>query len=324
MQEVFFVIDSFGRKIEYMRVSVTDRCNLRCGYCMPDGVKSIPMEEILTFEEIAEVCRAAASLGVKYIRLTGGEPLVRPEIEKLVRMIKSIEGIEKLTMTTNGLLLKDKLAELIRAGLDGVNISLDTLDREKYRRLTGFDRLGGALEALDSACASGIKVKINTVVLNENIDECADIAGLSKDRPIDVRFIEIMPIGEGKKYSSISCEQVFTRIKELYPGIRPEISDEIGGPAVYYRIDGFRGRTGFINAVHSMFCDGCNRIRLTSEGFLKTCLCYDSGAQLKGIIRSGGDIRPIMERAVYEKPEKHCFDSSMGVTEKRGMSGIGG
>ena len=199
------MIDSFGRKIEYLRVSVTDRCNLRCGYCMPNGITSIPMEEILTFEEIAEVCKAAASLGIKYIRLTGGEPLVRYDIEKLVYMIKSVDGIEKLTMTTNGISLKDKLTSLINAGMDGVNISLDTLEKEKYAYLTGFDCFDKAIEAVDAACESGIKVKINTVVLKENIDECTQIVELAKDRPIDVRFIELMPIGEGKNYSSISC-----------------------------------------------------------------------------------------------------------------------
>lgn len=300
------MIDSFGRKIEYLRVSVTDRCNLRCGYCMPNGITSIPMEEILTFEEIAEVCKAAASLGIKYIRLTGGEPLVRYDIEKLVYMIKSVDGIEKLTMTTNGILLKDKLASLINAGMDGVNISLDTLENEKYACLTGFDCLDKVVEALDAACESGIKVKINTVVLKENIDECTKIAELAKDRPIDVRFIELMPIGEGKNYSSISCGEVFERLKRVYPNIYSETSDRLTGPAVYYGIDGFKGKIGFINAVHNMFCESCNRIRLTSDGFLKTCLCYDSGVMLKNILREGKDIRPYMEKAIYQKPEKHC------------------
>lgn len=318
------MIDSFGRKIEYLRVSVTDRCNLRCGYCMPNGITSIPMEEILTFEEIAEVCKAAASLGIKYIRLTGGEPLVRYDIEKLVYMIKSVDGIEKLTMTTNGILLKDKLASLINAGMDGVNISLDTLENEKYACLTGFDCLDKVVEALDAACESGIKVKINTVVLKENIDECTKIAELAKDRPIDVRFIELMPIGEGKNYSSISCGEVFERLKRVYPNIYSETSDRLTGPAVYYGIDGFKGKTGFINAVHNMFCESCNRIRLTSDGFLKTCLCYDSGVMLKNILREGKDIRPYMEKAIYQKPEKHCFENKTEITEKRGMSGIGG
>lgn len=318
------MIDSFGRKIEYLRVSVTDRCNLRCGYCMPNGITSIPMEEILTFEEIAEVCKAAASMGIKYIRLTGGEPLVRYDIEKLVYMIKSVDGIEKLTMTTNGILLKDKLAGLIDAGMDGVNISLDTLEKEKYAYLTGFDCFDKAIEAVDAACESGIKVKINTVVLKENIDECTQIAELAKDRPIDVRFIELMPIGEGKNYSSISCGEVFERLKKVYPNIYSETSDRLTGPAVYYGIDGFKGKIGFINAVHNMFCESCNRIRLTSDGFLKTCLCYDSGVMLKNILREGKDIRPYMEKAIYRKPEKHCFENKTEITEKRGMSGIGG
>ena len=187
-------------------------------------------------------------------------------------------------MTTNGISLKDKLTSLINAGMDGVNISLDTLEKEKYAYLTGFDCFDKAIEAVDAACESGIKVKINTVVLKENIDECTQIVELAKDRPIDVRFIELMPIGEGKNYSSISCGEVFERLKKVYPNIYPETSDGLTGPAVYYGIDGFKGKIGFINAVHNMFCESCNRIRLTSDGFLKTCLCYDSGVMLKNIL----------------------------------------
>ena len=169
--------DSFGREIEYMRVSVTDRCNLRCVYCMPKGVKTIPAREILTFEEIRDICSAAASLGIKYIRLTGGEPLVRLGVERLVEMIKAVDGIEGLTLTTNGVLLEEKLPGLVRAGLDGVNISLDTLDRELFRRITGFDRLDDVKKGIKAALDSGVKVKLNTVIMEENRNQKTDSYG---------------------------------------------------------------------------------------------------------------------------------------------------
>lgn len=320
------MIDTFGRKIEYMRVSVTDRCNLRCMYCMPDGIKSIPMPEILTFEEIHDICEISAGLGIKYIRLTGGEPLVRLGIEKLVSMIKSIDGIERVALTTNGVLLKDKLQSLMDAGLDGVNISLDTLNRERFKKITGFDRLEDVLESIDCAIKSGINVKINTVILEENSDDFISLAKLAEDKPIDVRFIEMMPIGEGGKYKSLSGDAILEKLRLSYENIYP-VNGVIGnGPAVYYKIDGFKGNIGFINALHGQFCDSCNRIRLTSTGFLKTCLCYDDGADLKYAIRNGDkeEVKKLIEYAIASKPAAHCFYEKEKITEARDMSEIGG
>ncbi len=318
--------DSYGRKIEYMRVSVTDRCNLRCKYCMPDGIKNIPMPEILTFEEIRDICSAAAELGIKYIRLTGGEPLVRLGVEKLAAMIKEINGIERLTLTTNGVLLKEKLPLLLSAGIDGVNISLDTLDRKKFRDITGFDKLEDVLMSLDAAVKSGIKVKINTVILDDNKDDFIKLASLAEGLPIDVRFIEMMPIGEGGKYRSVSGEAILEELKEKYKKVYPAEENMGNGPAVYYGIRGFKGKIGFINAVHGQFCSQCNRIRLTSTGFLKTCLCYDDGVSLREAVRAKrlDEVKRLMEEAVKNKPAAHCFSQRKGITEERDMSEIGG
>lgn len=320
------MIDSFGRKIEYMRVSVTDRCNLRCRYCMPEGIKNIPMPEILTFEEIARACEAAADLGIKYIRLTGGEPLVRLGIEKLVAMIRSIKQIESVTMTTNGILLKENLPELVKAGLDGVNVSLDTLNANKYKNITGYDMLDKALGGINAALEAGIKVKINTVVLKENIDDCFDIIKMAEKLPIDVRFIEMMPIGEGKYFDSISCETVFNKMRSEYEGVVSDSRHIGAGPAEYYHIPGFVGSIGFINAVHGAFCDGCNRVRLTSEGFLKACLCYGDGESIRETLRNGEteELKRVFERVIKNKPRKHCFDQRQNITEEHDMSEIGG
>lgn len=318
--------DLYGRKIEYMRISITDRCNLRCIYCMPDGIESVPMNDILTFEEIAEICSIAAELGIKYIRLTGGEPLVRRGCDKLVKMIKNINGIERVSLTTNGILLNDKLEGLVDAGLDGVNISLDTLDSEKFRQITGYYGLENVLTSIDKAYDSRLSVKLNTVILRDNIDEYKNILMFAKDRNISVRFIEMMPIGEGARFSSVDCNNILNMVKKSYPDIVPA-SENIGaGPAVYYDIPGFKGKIGFINAVHGKFCDKCNRVRLTAKGFLKTCLCYDTGTDLKRIIRTEdkGKLRAEMDKAIFNKPKEHCFNTMSEITEKSIMSEIGG
>ncbi len=320
------MIDPFGRKIEYMRVSVTDRCNLRCGYCMPNGIKCIPMSEILSFEEITEICRIAAGEGIKYIRLTGGEPLARTGAEKLVGMIKAINGIERVTMTTNGVLLAEKLPQLTAYGLDGVNISLDTLDREKYRLITGFDCLERVLTSIDLCLEAGLRVKINAVVLRETQEECMRLIQMAKERPIDVRFIEMMPIGEGGNYESIDCAEILEKIRAVYPALQSTDSTSGFGPAKYYHIDGFKGNIGFINAVHNVFCGSCNRVRLTSTGFIKPCLCYDDGESLREPLRKGDtdEVRRRFRKAIENKPKRHCFDNRADISEKSEMSKIGG
>lgn len=318
--------DFYGREIEYIRISITDRCNIRCTYCMPDGINCVPMSEILTFEEITDICRAAAELGIKYVRLTGGEPLVRLGCEKLIKMIKNINGIEKVSITTNGILLDSKINELIDAGLDGVNISLDTLDSEKFRDITGFYGLEKVLSAIDNAYNNGLNVKINTVVMECNINEAERIALLAKDRNIAVRFIEMMPIGEGIKFSAVNCDNVIAMLQKNYPHISIYDKRLGSGPAVYYDIPGFKGKLGFINAVHGKFCDSCNRVRLTSTGFLKTCLCYNAGVDLRDILRcrNKAGLKDEIEKAVFNKPKEHCFDKISEITEENKMNKIGG
>ncbi len=323
--------DQFGRKIEYLRISFTDRCNLRCRYCMPEGIECVPMEQILTPEEFAEVVRCGASLGIKNVRLTGGEPLVRKGLISLMQQIHGIEGIERISMTTNGILLKQHLQGLIDAGLSSVNISLDTLNRERYREITGFDGLATVLSAIDSAYESGIKTKINAVSIDFGEEELISLINLAKDRAIDVRFIEMMPIGLGKTFPVFDHGRLLSKIESLFPEFKRDSKAHGLGPAVYYRIPGFQGSIGLISAIHTKFCDSCNRVRLTSQGFLKTCLCYEDGTDLRGILRSDAPaaereelLRSAMRDAIHKKPRAHCFENVKDITESAFMNGIGG
>ena len=323
--------DGYGREIEYLRISVTDRCNLRCKYCMPDGIKWIPMEEILSFEEIEAVVRCGARLGLKSVRLTGGEPLTRRGIEDLVKMIKDTEGIGRVSITTNGVLLKEKLPELLSAGLDAVNISLDTLNRERYKEITGCDALGSVLEVIDEAVNSGIRTKINVVSLGSVEEELLSITSLAKDRALDVRFIEMMPIGRGKSSSYFDHRSLLFKLKELYPELIMDMEPHGSGPAVYFKIPGFKGSIGLISSIHFKFCDSCNRVRLTSRGVLKLCLCYEDGTDLREILRSGLPDREKEEKltqairdAILRKPRFHSFENAADITESAFMNGIGG
>ena len=337
--------DSFGRKIEYLRLSVTDRCNLRCRYCMPDGIRLTPMSEILTYEEMVKVAEAAAGLGISKLKITGGEPLVRRGLSSLISMLKAVRGIEEVTLTTNGVLLCEQINELAAAGIDGINISLDTLDRESYRVMTGFDCLEQVLEGLDKVIEQGIQVKINAVSADwrkiaagtsENEGpavsrELISLTELGRDRQVDVRFIELMPIGSGRGFPGLPHDILIPEIKKHYSGMEEDKSRHGNGPAVYYRIPGFKGCVGFISAIHGRFCDRCNRIRLTSKGFLKSCLCFDTGADLKEILRSGmkeelklKSLRERIEEVIFSKPVSHSFTDEESITEKKAMSAIGG
>ena len=324
--------DQFGRTIEYMRVSVTDRCNLRCIYCMPAyGVPRVSHCDILTFDEITRICRIAAALGISRIKLTGGEPLVRRGLPDLLRMIKEISGIEQVTLTTNGILLKDKINELVSNGLDGVNISIDTLDPARYADITRGGNLGEALSGLEAALSfPSLTVRINCVPMQDMPEEdYIGLASLARNRKLDVRFIEMMPIGLGKKFGVVSGDQVYRILKKEF-GEAAECIGRFGnGPAVYVHFPGFKGKIGFIDAVSHQFCDKCNRVRLTSEGYLKPCLQYGTGADLRKLLRSGADdavIRREMCRTIYEKPACHHFSAGVsGQTfETRDMSQIGG
>ena len=322
--------DGFGREIEYMRVSITDRCNLRCRYCMPEGIKKVPMSSILTYEEIERICRAAAELGIRKIKITGGEPFVRLGSTGLMRSIKAIRGIDEVTVTTNGQELYKYIDELREIGIDGINISLDTLDPDRYRYITGRGDLERTLQAVDLAAASGIRTKVNCVLQKGfNEDEIFGLAKLAFDKGIDVRFIELMPVGIGDPEVGISNTVVLERLMERWPDLEPDASIHGNGPAVYYRRTGINGGIGLISAIHGVFCSSCNRIRLTSQGKIRPCLCYDTETDLRPFLEGMDDkLREALREAILSKPESHCFNSekpaASGCTEHRLMSQIGG
>lgn len=307
--------DQFGREIDYLRISVTDRCNLRCRYCMPEeGIAFTGHDKVLSFEEIARICRCMGKLGIRKIKLTGGEPLVRRGIIKLIKMIKEIPSIDEVTLTTNGILLEEKLISLKNAGLDGINISLDTLDKRKYKELTRWGDLDTVLSGIKTAASMNFaKIKINTLMIRDfNLTEAAELAGLAQYDPVYVRFIEMMPIGSGKDFQPVYQKEIMELLGKKY-GALEECKERFGnGPAVYYKLPGFQGKIGFISAVSHEFCQNCNRIRLTSDGNLKLCLQYKNDLNIKELLAAnlGEDkITKEIERAVYEKPMHHEFTS---------------
>ena len=323
--------DSYGREINYMRISITDRCNLRCRYCMPDGAEWIPMKEILTYEEITEVCQEAVKLGITRFKITGGEPLVRRGCQEVIRMIKNIPGTELVTLTTNGLLLGEQLEALLSAGLDAVNISLDTLDIKKYEWITGFDKLAVVLSSIEKAVASGIPVKINAVLQKGmNEEEWLPLTELARKLPLSVRFIEMMPIGYGSSFAGMPQEKIMNLVEQKFGKMIPYNGKPLGnGPCTYYTVDGFEGKIGFISAISHKFCSQCNRIRLTSQGYLKTCLQYTAGRDLRAVLRNGGTDEELKDRiraALAEKPDGHHFreKAKEDDTESLCMSQIGG
>lgn len=332
--------DHYGRTIDYMRISITDRCNLRCRYCMPDGIFLAPASDILTYEEIELICQAAAEAGIRKFKITGGEPLVRPGCAGLIGRLKKIPGADQVTLTTNGVLLGKYLPKLMDSGLDAVNVSLDTLKPEVYQAITGQDRLLRVLESIHQAIGFGIRVKINSVLqkgINEN--EWEELAELTRKLPLDVRFIEMMPIGCGKGYETVYNEDILGKLQRKYPGISRDGQIHGNGPAVYYRIPGAKGSIGFISAMHGKFCGTCNRIRLTARGRLKPCLCFGKSIDLSKILRAGGrpgkrdvqedeeariQVKEALSLAVREKPESHRFEEEKEITEYGKMAQIGG
>ncbi len=322
------MIDKYGRTIDYMRVSIIDRCNLRCRYCMPTDIQWLPPKEILTLEEIAEICRQASLAGIRKIKITGGEPLVRKDCTELIHMLKAIPGIQQVTLTTNGVLLPKYAEQLHKEGLDAVNVSLDTLNREKYIEITGFDALPDVLQGIEAMEAYRIPLKINAV-LQRGVNDCdwQELAELARNRAIDVRFIEMMPIGHGKQFASISNTELLRKFQEHYGPLEHEKKAHGNGPATYCHIPGFQGSIGFISAIHGKFCHKCNRIRLTSTGQIKPCLCYQDHISLKEAIRSGStqEVYRLLLQAIEQKPKAHCFDKNPEeITERHKMAQIGG
>lgn len=325
------MLDQYNRNIEYLRISVTDRCNYRCKYCMPkDGVEAIGHEEILSYEEILRLVKIAAQIGVSKIKITGGEPFVRRGVTGLIRKISKIEGIDSVTITTNGELLKDHIDELKDAGISSINISLDTLDEDKFREVTRCGNLQNVMDGIKMAYDAGLKVKINCVpMLGFNEEEFVEIARIAKDRAISVRFIEMMPIGLGDGKMRIEQNQIMEKLCAVY-GPMVQTKDSLGnGPAKYYILEDFRGHVGFISAMSHEFCSECNRVRLTSDGILKPCLNYESHLNLKKYLRRGTsdeELKEIFREGIYRKPARHGFEEKeiKDMHEKRKMSEIGG
>ena len=323
------MLDRYGRVINYLRISVTDRCNLRCCYCMPEGVQDVGMKNILTFEEIWEIVRTGVSLGITHIRITGGEPLMRKGCVDLIRGIREIPGVETITMTTNGVLLENYEKQLKEAGVDGVNISLDTLDPEEFYKITGKRELQEVLAGIRAAKTAGLPVKLNAV--NRKELDPIPLVRYAQEENLPIRFIEMMPVGYGKKYVGRSNEELRETLEAVCGNAecmtnREELSRMGSGPAVYYQFSDLKVPVGFISAIHGKFCDTCNRVRLTAEGYLKLCLCYDEGEDLRRVLREGEkeNLRTIMEQTIFRKPAAHCFEHPAEMTETHEMVKIGG
>ena len=321
--------DHFGRNINYLRLSITDRCNLRCKYCMPHGVEFTPHEQILTYEEFLRVARAAVHLGIPRFKITGGEPLVRKNVAQLVAGLKETPGIRRVTLTTNAVLLAEQLPALLDAGLDSVNISLDTLRPEVFRQITARDDFAAVQAGLQAALESGLPVKLNCVPqAGVNEGELEALAALAKDNAMQVRFIEMMPIGFGAGLPGLSGPKLLERFYRRWPQLQPVTGAAFGdGPAVYYSAPGWRGSIGLIAAVHGKFCASCNRVRLTSQGFLRPCLASEAGCDLKALLRSGAsdeELLTAIRTTIWEKPQEHHFELKQDIPATRGMYRIGG
>ena len=323
------MLDQYGRRINYLRISVTDRCNLRCRYCMPEGVQDVGMKNILTFEEIWEIVKVSVSLGITHIRITGGEPLVRKGCADLILGIRKIPGVETITMTTNGVLLGNYAKQLKEAGVDGVNISLDTLDPEEFCQITGKREFPAVLAGIRAAKDAGLPVKLNAV--NRKELDPVPLVRYAQNENLPLRFIEMMPVGYGKQYVGRSNEELREMLEKTFGTAEKlvdseELSRMGSGPAVYYRFSDLKVPVGFISAIHGKFCDTCNRVRLTAEGYLKLCLCYDQGVDLRHVLREEEkeNLRTVMEEAIFRKPAAHCFEHPSEMTETHEMVKIGG
>ncbi|QXD13820.1 GTP 3',8-cyclase MoaA [Rhodocaloribacter litoris] len=323
--------DTFGRRHTYLRISLTERCNLRCRYCMPaGGVPLRPREEILTFEEIERLARLFVRAGVEKIRLTGGEPLVRTGMEALVEALGALPGLRTLALTTNGLLLPKKLPRLHAAGVNLLNISLDTLRPERFDHITRRQGLALVLHAIDLAIAYGYDpVKVNCVVMRGfNDDELADFVALTETKPIEVRFIEYMPFaGNGWQDARfMPYRDMLARLGERFP-VLERLDDGPNATAKTYRVPGFRGRIGFITSMSEHFCDGCNRLRLTADGNLKVCLFGRAEVSLRDALRAGAtddELGAIIRAAVRRKKAAHAGMHTLAKAENRPMILIGG
>jgi molybdenum cofactor biosynthesis protein A len=297
------LFDNHDRPVNYLRLAVTDRCNLRCFYCMPEeGIKYLPKKELLTFEEIERLVTLFGQMGITKIRLTGGEPFVRADLMELIRTIVKIKGINDVHITTNGILTAPHVAELKSLGIASVNLSLDTLDRERFKIITRRDEFGKTWETFQLLLNHEIPVKINTVVMEgKNTDDILEMVRLTKDQNVSVRFIEEMPFnGEGSHYSTLrwTYKKILEHIRNEFPTVQ-KIQDEENSTAYHYQIPGFKGNVGIIAAFSRTFCGTCNRIRLTAQGILKTCLYDDGVLNIKDLMRAGVSDSEIKEQLLY-------------------------
>lgn len=312
--------DRFNRNINYARISITDSCNLRCIYCMPNGYK--PCEKrIITREEIETLVKALASLGIKRIRLTGGEPLIRRDIVEIIRDIRGVMGIEDIGITTNGILLYDLIDELEDAGLKRINISLDSLRPDTFRKITGGS-IEKVINSIEKCISKGIKVKINMVpIVGINDGEIKDFVKLTENLDIDVRFIELMPIGPGADYKGIKSDDIRKLLSELK---MTKVQNFGGGPSEVYKLEKHIGRIGFISPMTHNFCSQCNRIRITSDGKLKTCLHNADEIELLNYVNDMDKLIEVLHDGIYSKYEKHTMDVDKVSRSQRKMVGIGG
>ena len=316
------MIDNYGRKINYLRVSVTKRCNLNCSYC---GARNEKADE-LNAEEFEKAVRAFASCGITKVRLTGGEPLVRKDITEIAKRISSIEGIEKIAVTTNGILLKEYAKELKNAGVTAVNISLDTTDREQFKEITGYDGLYKVFEGI----AECERVELSPIRLNavltrgKNENEAENLINIARDRKIDVRFIELMPFsneGENEELV-IKGEEILAKFSQLKPFVKEGTGDFEKSVAKYYTAENFKGRVGFITPVSDRFCSECNRIRLLSDGKVKPCLGNSDVFDIREFLSDEERLKKVIEKIILSKPREHSF--SCGYGNHHGLNLIGG
>jgi cyclic pyranopterin phosphate synthase len=324
--------DTFNREIDYLRISVTDRCNMRCLYCMPeDGIACIPRRDILRYEEIAHIVRATARLGIRSLRITGGEPLIRRDLVDLVVMLKAIPGIDDIALSTNAVLLGEHAQALAAAGLNRVNVSIDSLNPERFRKITRRDYASRALAGIAAAETAGLTpIKINCVAMRgANDDELAAIAALSIDHAYHVRFIEIMPLHGNEAFQEgwyMPATEILERVRTL--GDLEQCAGPNGnGPARYWRLPGAKGTIGVISPLSHNYCETCNRVRLTADGQLRLCLFGDNQVDLRHPLRQGATIDEIAElvrNAIKEKPEHHNLSLGHPSSNLEALSQVGG
>ncbi|MDL2225953.1 GTP 3',8-cyclase MoaA [Eubacteriales bacterium OttesenSCG-928-M02] len=312
------MIDAFGREIRYLRLSVTERCNLRCLYCSPattDGA------ELLTPDEIGNIVSIMVSYGVDKVRITGGEPLIRRDLEQIIHRLSAIDGISDLPMTTNGVGLDARISDLVKAGITRFNISLDTLDRDRYQQITGVDGLDSVLSAVDKGIAMGVDVKLNAVLIRGLNDGDVDgFLAYAKAHPVQVRFIELMPIGdygEDNRDKVVESDEILARHPELLP-----VGRSSGGVATVYKGEGYLGSVGFISPISHQFCHECNRIRLTADGRIRPCLGDNGETNLQPYLGDDAALREAIHDGIYNKPRGHNFKD--GFSSTRDMKHIGG